>query len=314
MKDSTVKRALTYLILAGALLVTGLFMGRASANVAVPCEEGMQCMFLPLVQKRDPFIPEAPNLVVTEIEANERYRLDWSDGAEDEVLFWELQTASNDSFTTRELIQFFDTSYEFDFSGGVRYYRVRGVGEGGFGEWSNVVSVNASSFFADKAVVDRSVDECATLSWNFSGIKAFRVRLGKGYDLQAANGVDSANVCPSVETTYVAQVTNLDDTVDTYEVTIGVTGSGCNLDPVINKFTSSNFNPAPNELFTVSWSVECANAVFYKVGDLAERPVTGNEENTESTPVDRSYRLKVQARNGTVVIAEGIATINIDVK
>lgn len=312
-ETSTTKHRLSYLIIAG--LFFALVLGvRASAQSTVDCTTS-NCMYLPLIVKRSPFIPAAPVLTVTEVVENQVYNLDWSDGAEEETLFWELQGSSNSSFTTRELIQVNDTSYELTNTTGVRYYRVRGVGEGGFGEWSNIVEVNASSFFADKTIVNKSVDECATLSWNYTNIKAFRVKLGHGYDLQAANGVGSDTVCPSTRTTYVAEVTYTDNSVQTFEVTIDVTGDGCNIDPYFLHFTTSNSNPNPNETFTISWEIACASAVFYKAGNfVAERPVTGKETHTESTPEDASYVLRIQARNGDTVIAEGVSTIIIDVK
>lgn len=318
MKESLpTKHRLSYLIIVGLFfaLISGVQVSAETISSAAPDCVNNSCTFLPLIVKRSPLIPNAPVLTVTEITENERYNLDWSDGADTETLFWELQGSSDSNFNARELIQVNDTSYELTTTGGVRYYRVRGVGEGGFGDWSNVVEINASSFRADKTVVDRSVDECATLSWNYSGIKAFKVKLGHGYDLQAANGVDSVQVCPSIKTTYVAQVTNVDDSVETYEVTIDVTGSGCNIDPYIIKFTSSNTNPNPNETFTISWDTACATAIFYKAGNIvAERPVTGTETHEESTPSDATYVLRVQVRNGDTVIKEGLATITIDVK
>ncbi len=316
MKETnTTKHRLSYLIFAAMFFA--LFMGvRASANT-VPTEHcpSTYCLYLPIIRERAPFKPLAPVLQVTEVTPNAVYDLDWSQGAEAQTLFWELQGSSNPSFATRELIQVNDTSYRLNFSSGIRYYRVRGVGEGGFGAWSNVVTINASSFTASKTIVNKSIDECATLSWNYTGIKAFKVKLGHGYDLRAANGVDSVEVCPSIKTTYVAEVTNNDNSVNRYEVTIDVTGDGCNIDPYISKFTTSNSNPNPNESFTISWQVECASAVFYKAGNFVpERPVTGSETHTESTPEDAAYVLKVQVRNGSTVIREGIATIVIDVK
>lgn len=316
-ETTSTKRRLSYLIFAA--LVFAVFMGvRASADSAVPTNHcpNTHCLYLPTVFKRYPYRPAAPTLTATEVTPNEVFELDWSQGAEEQVLFWELQGSSSSSFGTRELIQVNGTSYTLEgITGGIRYYRVRGVGEGGFGEWSNVVTVNTSAFTANKTIVDKSIDECATLSWNYTGIKAFKVRLGYGYDLRAANGVDSVSVCPSIKTTYVAEVTNNDNSVDTYEVTIDVTGDGCNIDPYIAKFTTSNQNPNPNESFTISWEVQCASAVFYKAGNLVpERPVTGAETHTESTPEDAAYVLKVQVRNGDTVIREGIATIVIDVK
>lgn len=314
MKETSLtKRRLSYLTLAALLFA--LFLGvRASAQTTNACPND-HCLFLPVIRNRSPFTPLAPNLTIEEVTENATYLLDWSEGAEEATLFYELQGSSNPSFATRELIQVNDTEYVLNFSNGIRYYRVRGVGEGGFGPWSNVVSVNSSSFTANKTIVNKSIDECATLSWNYTGIKAFKVSLGHGYDIQAANGVDSVEVCPSIKTTYVAEVTNTDDTVNRFEVTIDVTGDGCNIDPYIEKFETTNSNPSAGEKFTISWKVECASAVFYKAGNfVAERPVTGNESNEESTPEDAAYVLRVQAKNGDTVLAEGFATIIIDVK
>ncbi len=318
MKETpTVKRPLSYLIFSA--LIFGLFMGMrasaASTTTADHCPRN-HCVYLPLVRQRFPFKPNAPVLTVTEVTANAVYDLDWSEGAEPQTLFWELQGSSNPTFATRELIQVQDTDYRLNFSNGIRYYRVRGVGAGGFGDWSNVITINSSSFTADKIIVNKDIDECATLSWNYTGIKAFKIILGHGYDLQAANGVDSVKVCPSIKTTYVAEVTNADDTINRFEVTIDVTGTKkCNIDPYFVNFTTTNSNPNANEKFTISWSVECASAVFYKAGNLVpERPVTGNESHEESTPEDAAYVLKIQARAGDVVLKEGISTIIIDVK
>jgi hypothetical protein len=149
---------------------------------------------------------------------------------------------------------------------GTYYYRVRGHNEYGYGNYSNVRSTKVS-FRADSTSL--VVGQCTTLRWDFAGIQAIYVTFGYGYDPTGVYGVSSRQVCPSVDTTYEAIVIYPDNSQKTYTQFIDVSGTGC-ADPVIWSFTPTTYQVSPGEKFSIFWTTDCADAVFFKFGVNAE--------------------------------------------
>lgn len=190
--------------------------------------------------------------------------------------------------------------------GGTYFYRVRAQLNTVFSPWSNVQSAAVSAFEADATSL--TVGQCTTLRWDFAGIKSFRVKLGKGYDFVGKNGTDTATVCPAVTTTYVAEVTNNDNSVNTYELTINVTGTGCGngkSDPYINKLQSNKSSINGTETIELSWNAQCANRIELLIdtdnnGTIDQIiPVTGEETRNFTISKTTKYSLKVFRANST---------------
>ena len=191
---------------------------------------------------------------------------------------------------------------------GTYYYRVRGHNQWGYGGYSNIESVTVPPFLV--ADTSLEVGQCTTLSWDFTGIKKLHIKYGYGYAKVGADGQGSRQVCPSITTTYEATVTRQDDSQETYELTVNVTGSGC-ADPIVWHFSPTTYEVNPGEKFSVSWRVECARGVWFKIGSGSEQPVVGEGFALDVAIYgDTEFKLKIKREQGDYVYA----AFTVDVK
>lgn len=198
-----------------------------------------------------------------------------------------------------------------DRDNGTYYYRVLGRNTTDFplpdgdingdSKWSNTVvaEVIRGIFLVDET--ELTIPECTDLRWEFEGVKAVNIQFGENYDFEGVPGVRDREVCPSRTTTYTARVTEEDDSITEYTQTVTVDGEGCAKDPIINFFDSTDFMPEKDEEFTLSWSIECASAIYLTIDDGAEIPVQGNEERELSVDDDTTFKLRVLKTNGVNV-------------
>jgi uncharacterized protein YraI len=154
-----------------------------------------------------------------------------------------------------------------------------------------------------------SAGQCTTLRWDFDNISAIYVVLGSGYDEAGRPGHGTAEVCPSVTTTYKARVVRPDTTQEVKEVTVNVSGGGCG-DPVIQRFVPTTDYVAAGKPFSVFWEVTCAKSVRYIKGGGFEQTVSNQGSSIDETiSSDTTFKLKVQKNNGEFVYASFVVRI-----
>jgi hypothetical protein len=181
-------------------------------------------------------------------------------------------------------------------SAGIYYYRVRGRNQWGYGEYSNV-EVATVPFLVEHT--DLKAGECTTLSWAFSGIKELHIVFGHGYDKEPVPGQGSRQVCPSISTIYKAIVTKLDNSQETYQVAVFVTGTGCG-DPIVHDFSPNINHVEAGESVVVSWHVECAKAIWLDVGGK-EYAVVGHDFKTFRIAETTRFKLKIKKTDDSFV-------------
>jgi uncharacterized protein YgiM (DUF1202 family) len=148
-----------------------------------------------------------------------------------------------------------------------------------------------------------SAGQCTTLRWDFDNINAIRVSFGLGYEREGQPGHGSRQVCPSVTTTYEAEVLKQDSSAQTYQATVNVSGSGCG-DPYITRFVSTIYEVAAGTPFSIFWEVDCAKSVKYIKGSSPEQSVGGHDKKIDVTiNNDTTFRLKVEKNDGGFVYA-----------
>jgi hypothetical protein len=214
-----------------------------------------------------PPTPAAPTLnPIENQDLNGNYTVSWTAAARADT--YSLEQDDNSGFTSPTVV-FTGAGLSWQASNqhpDTYYYRVRGHNAYGYGPYSNVQSVTVS-FSSDASTL--TVGQCTTLRWDFTDIKAIYVTFGYGYDPVGVYGVSSHQVCPSVDTNYYAIVTYPDNSQKTYTVFIDVNGTGC-ADPVIFSFAPTTYQVSPGEKFSIFWTTECADAVYFKFGANAE--------------------------------------------
>lgn len=108
-------------------------------------------VYLPIIFKRWPPVPYAPTLDVSGPDGGNQYTLDWVYGSHPIGVTqgYQIEEATDAAFT--QGVQTYQTNLTTwtynvnDKSSGLYYYRVRGKNSYGYGEWSNVVSVQLFS-------------------------------------------------------------------------------------------------------------------------------------------------------------------------
>ena len=256
--------------------------------------------FFPYMLKRWPPLPYQVTLnPIDNSDEDEYYTVSWLPAELAEV--YTLEEDDNASFSSPSMV-YYGTGTSWSATdpgrlGGTYYYRARGQNLWGYGAYSNVEAVTVSRFrVADTSL---TVGQCTTLRWNFTGIKALHVVLGHSYDATPVPGQDARQVCPSVNTTYEAIVTNHDDSQETYQLTVNVTGSGC-ADPIIWHFFSTADSVNSGESFAVFWHVECARGVWLII-DGTETAVVGQNYKQVSINKDTLFKLKIKKDDGDFV-------------
>jgi uncharacterized protein YraI len=147
-----------------------------------------------------------------------------------------------------------------------------------------------------------SAGQCTTLRWDFDNIKAILIVFGFGYDKEGVDGHNTRQVCPSVTTTYKADVVKQDSSTETHEVTVNVSGSGCG-DPVVKQFDPTTYNEAAGKPFSIFWKVDCAKSVKFIQGGGAEQAVGGYDSKEVTINADTVFKLKIEKNNGGFVYA-----------
>jgi uncharacterized protein YraI len=156
-----------------------------------------------------------------------------------------------------------------------------------------------SGFWVDHATLNAG--QCTTLRWNFQNINAIHISFGYGYDKEPQPGVGTRQVCPSITTEYVAQVTKQDNSIENNKVTVTVSGAGGG-DPAIKKFDPTTLEVAANTPFSIFWEVDYAKAVWYIKGNGAEQAVGGYGSKVDETiTAETVFKLKVEKNSGGFV-------------
>ena len=258
--------------------------------------------FFPFIAKRWPPIPyQAVLNPIDNTDGDGYYTVSWipAELADTHV----LQEEDDASFSSPTIV--YDgagTSWSVPYPGrssGTYYYRVRGHNQWGYGVYSDIKSVTVPPFLI--ADTQLEAGQCTTLSWDFTGIKKLHIVFGHNYDKEPVPGQGSRQVCPSVSTIYKAIVTKQDDSQETHEVTVNVTGTGCG-DPIILYFSPNTYHVHAGEPVIISWHVECAKAIWLIYGG-AEKAVVGHDYKAMMIAETTLFKLKIKKTNGDFVYA-----------
>ncbi len=227
-------------------------------------------IYLPIVYK--PFAaPVLSSTDVTNNSSGSTWTLSWTSsfsGSGEEYL---IEEATDEDFT-ENVVTISKTTRSHrvtkpSSASSTYYYRVRLLTPPG-SAYSNVIEIELQSGLTiDDTTINKDNDECTTLRWDFTGIKAFYINYAEGFDANAAAGTDSVEVCPSTDTTYTAIVVNQDDSVEEFSVSVDVSGSGCNRDPYVTRFEPTSYEVTSGTKITFYWSFECASEGRYYIGE-----------------------------------------------
>jgi hypothetical protein len=246
-------------------------------------------------------LPEVPVLSdIGDADGNGFYTVQWSAAAR--ATSYILQEATNPDFTSPAEYTRTDTSWPAtNKAPGTYYYRVRAAGPTGQSDWSNTQSVTVQRFRLDTGQLPAG--QCTILRWDFDNIRSIHVSLGYGYDKVGVTGHGSAQVCPSVDTTYEAFVVRTDGSAEVYKASVDVTGTGCG-DPVIYRFSPTATEVRAGEKFSIFWDVECAESVHLIISNGPAEPVTGHGSRIDLVIYsDTLFQLEVEKQDGAFVYA-----------
>jgi len=163
------------------------------------------------------------------------------------------------------------------------------------------VDMDENYFYVDDTSI--TVGDCTTLNWNMSDILSIYTTSGKGYEFLPQIGEDSEEVCPSVDTTYYADVELDDGTSVLYEATVDVAESDtveCGDDPAILEFESDEDEVDSGDTVEISWEVTCTQTVEFRVGSGPFEPATGEETREFVLTKDTEFQLKLTAPDDNV--------------
>jgi len=261
-------------------------------------------IILPFVAKRWPPVPYAPTLnPIDNADGNGFYTVSWSTAElADSYALEEDDNASFSSPTT--VYEGTGTSWSVPSPGrssGTYYYRVRGRNQWGLGYYSNVQSVTVQPFRVEHTSLNAG--ECTTLAWEFTNIKKLHIIFGYGYDKMPVNGQGSRQVCPSITTTYKATVTKQDNSEETHQVKVYVSGEGCG-DPIVWYFEPSAYTVGVGGRVSIFWHVECAKGVWLQIGSASEQGVVGHGYKADIVLYGTTtFKLKIKRAQGDYVYA-----------
>ena len=261
-------------------------------------------IIFPFVAKRWPPVPYAPTLnPIDNADGDEYYTVTWLPAELADTYL--LEEDDNASFSSPTIVyEGPNTSWSVPSPGkpsGTFYYRVRGRNEWGLGYYSNVQSVTVKPFRVARTSLNAG--ECTVLSWDFRNIKKLHIVFGYGYDKTPVNGQGSREVCPSVTTTYKAIVTKQDDSQETHELTVYVSGTGCG-DPIVWYFEPSTYTVGVGGRVSVFWHVECAKGVWLQIGSAPAQGVVGHGYKADIVLWSTTtFRLKIKRAQGDYVHA-----------
>ena len=269
-----------------------------------------KCTLLPIVGRIFGW-PETPTIESTEPDIDGEFTLSWSVDNPDYVTEYILEESQTEDFAfLRIAYRGAATTIILDNNNETRYYRVRAVNiYGQEGGTSEVLSPNSSRIFVDDNTLTTS--QCTTLRWNFTGIAEFYINYAHGFDKRAAGGVDTAEICPSVDTTYEALVVLEDGTQQTFSVDVDVTGTGCNRDPYVQEFKPTAFSVPLNQRVTVTWDIQCASEIFYQIGEGPERGVNGVGSEEFRITGDTLFKMRVVKRDNGAKVFEDNASFTV---
>lgn len=222
---------------------------------------------------------------------------------------YELQEATDadftsdvTSYTTSNTSQ---TIEKVSNSGLTYYYRVRvstGVGSG----YSNAESVTLESRLElDRTSLSAGARDCTLLRWDFENIKEFRMNFAEGFSKAGEAGTNTRRVCPSVDTTYEAEVTLSDGSVIYPSITANVDNSDgkCNRDPYIVEWAPEDLDQIDDFTYeveedtriTINWDVNCAGAIFIRYGEGAEEASSDEGSDTFKVTGDTTFYIRVKS-------------------
>ena len=267
-------------------------------------------VILPFVAKRWPPVPYSATLnPIDNSDGDAYYTVSWlpANLADTHV----LEEDDNASFSSPTIVyNGAGTSWSVPSPGrlsGTYYYRVRGQNQWGYGVYSNIQSVTVAPFLV--ADTQLNAGQCTTLSWSFTGIKELHIVFGYGYDKEPVPGQGSRQVCPSVTTTYKAIVTKHDNSQETHQRTVNISGTGCG-DPIVWYFEPTAYTVGSGGKVSVFWHVECAKGVWLRIGSGSEQGVMGHDFRTDIVIYSTTtFKLKIKKASGDYVYASFKVTV-----
>lgn len=261
-------------------------------------------IIFPLVFRRWPPLPYAATLYpIDNADGNGFYTVSWSTA--DLADRYALEEDDNASFSSPITVyEGTGTSWSVSSPGklsGTYYYRVRGHNQWGYGEYSNVQAVTVLQFRVEHTSLNAG--ECTTLAWDFTNIKKLHIIFGYGYDKMPVNGVGSRQICPSITTTYKAIVTKLDNSEETHQVKVYVSGDGCG-DPIVWYFEPSTYTIGVGGRVSIFWHVVCAKGVWLQIGSGPEEGVVGHGYRADIVLWGTTtFKLRIKREQGDYVYA-----------
>lgn len=261
--------------------------------------------FFPFIAKRWPPVPYPATLnPIDNTDGNGFYTVSWSTANLAET--YVLEEDDNASFSSPTTV--YDgtgTSWSVPSPGrssGTYYYRVRGRNQWGYGSYSNVQAVTVLRFRVEHTHLNSG--QCTTLAWEFTNIKKLHIIFGYGYDKEPVNGQGSRQVCPSKRTmTYKAIVTKQDDSEETHQVTVYVSGDDCG-DPIVWYFEPNTYTVGVGGKVSIFWHVECAKGVWLQIGSGSEQGVVGHGYKADIVLYGTTtFKLKIKKASGDYVYA-----------
>jgi hypothetical protein len=261
-------------------------------------------IIFPLVTKRWPPVPYPATLnPIDNTDGNGFYTISWSvANLADTYALEEDDNAGFSSPTT--VYEGTGTSWSVPSPGrssGTYYYRVRGRNQWGYGDYSNVQAVTVLRFRVEHT--NLNAGQCTTLAWEFTNIKKLHIIFGYGYDKEPVDGQGSRQVCPSLTTTYKATVTKQDNSEETHQVKVYVSGDGCG-DPIVWYFEPNTYTVGVGAKVSVFWHVECAKGVWLQIGSAAEQGVVGHSYKADIVLWGTTtFKLRIKKANGDNVYA-----------
>ncbi len=288
---------------ANPIIITAVSLSNPAIQDAAPLTiVAAVDIYLPVVYRWFPPIPYPPVLnPISNPEQDGIYTVTWQPAQL--ATSYSLEEDDNAGFSSPTVVYSgMATSWMTPDPGrasGTYYYRVRGLNNVGYGDYSESQTVTvAARFLAD--VSSLTAGQCTTLRWNFDNVKAVYISFAKGFDKRGVAGSGTFSICPSVTTTYRALVVNQDNSQSNYDFTVNVTGTTC-ADPYVLRFEPTTYQVNAGERFSIFWDVRCAKAVYYSAGSGAEQPVTGQGSKIDVQIFqDTLFKLRIEYNNRTL--------------
>ncbi len=141
---------------------------------------------------------------------------------------------------------------------------------------------------ADRAQINQG--ECTVVRWNVSSANAIYFFNGSGEE--GVGGGDQRTVCPQATTTYRLRVVNPDNSQNTYETTVNVSGGAPQID-----FRTDRGTIQRGQCATITWNVNNVQAVYLNDGS-GEIGVPGSGQRQVCPVQHTTYTMRAVLQNG----------------